>query len=129
MLRFAMTCVVVSVLSVLDGDTIKVEAHPWPNTTITTSIRISGIDTPEKGWRAKCDKERQRGARATKFATDAFVQGATVLACNVRNGKYAGRVLADVYIDGVNYADAILDANLATTYDGGTKPNWCKGKR
>lgn len=34
-------------LSITDGDTIKVQATIWPNLYKETSVRIYGIDTPE----------------------------------------------------------------------------------
>ena len=43
---------------VIDGDTIEVAA-PWLPDPLNKklSIRIFGVDTPEKGFRAKCDSE------------------------------------------------------------------------
>ncbi len=35
------------VVSVYDGDTLTVDAHPWPQITVRTSVRVSSIDTPE----------------------------------------------------------------------------------
>ena len=39
---------------------------------------------------------------------------------NVELEKY-GRILADIYVDGVDVKTFLLDANLAVAYDGGTK--------
>jgi len=36
------------VVEVKDGDTLKVMAHHWLDTWLTTSVRVYGIDTPEK---------------------------------------------------------------------------------
>ena len=35
------------VVSVYDGDTLTVDAHPWPGVTIRTSVRVNGVDTPK----------------------------------------------------------------------------------
>jgi len=45
---------------------------------------------------------------------------------NVELEKY-GRILADIYVDGVDVKTFLLEANLAVAYDGGTKitpDNW-----
>ncbi len=36
-----------AVISVYDGDTLTVDASPWPGLTVRTSVRIDGVDTPE----------------------------------------------------------------------------------
>jgi tRNA G10 N-methylase Trm11 len=42
------------------------------------------------------------------------------------NNKYF-RILADVYVDGVNLADELIQHGHAKSYDGGTKSSWeCK---
>ena len=46
------------VVKVYDGDTLTVEAYPWPGITATASVRINGVDTPE--IRGKCDTEKQK---------------------------------------------------------------------
>ncbi len=48
--------VTADVVSVYDGDTLTMDAHPWPQITVRTSVRVSGIDTPE--IRGKCDSEK-----------------------------------------------------------------------
>ena len=50
-----------TVVSVLDGDTVKVKILAWPEPLQLVSVRIDGIDTPEKGFRAKCKKEAMLG--------------------------------------------------------------------
>ena len=36
-----------TVVSVYDGDTIKVKAEHWPGHTWTGNVRVLGVDTPE----------------------------------------------------------------------------------
>lgn len=53
------------VVEVYDGDTIKVNLpHLHPIIGDTISVRINGLDTPEKGWRGKCAKEKTKAERA-----------------------------------------------------------------
>ena len=39
-----------------DGDTLTVDAEPWPGLTARTSVRVDGIDTPE--IRGRCPAEK-----------------------------------------------------------------------
>jgi len=128
LLTLAAICVPADVVSVTDGDTFKAEARPWPRMIVEVAVRVDGVDTPEKGWRAKCDAERRLGAKASKFAKARIKPGDRVLLCSVEEGKYAKRALARVILaDGTDYGQALIDAGLAVLYDGGTKRSWCGG--
>ncbi len=48
------------VIGVYDGDTLTVDAHPWPQITVRTSVRVRGIDTPE--IRGKCSSEKAQAS-------------------------------------------------------------------
>ena len=48
--------IVADVVSVYVGDTLTVDAHPWPQITMRVSVRVNGIDTPE--IRGKCEEEK-----------------------------------------------------------------------
>ena len=93
------------------------------------SIRIRGIDTPEKGYRAKCAYEKEQGKIATQFVTDVIADAAAtntpITFGDVSWGKYGGRIIADMYVGTENYSDLILAAGLAKRYDGGTKSSFC----
>ena len=50
------------VLRVVDGDTIAVDAsRDLPPELARLNVRLRGVDTPEKGGRARCPFERQAG--------------------------------------------------------------------
>lgn len=114
------------VTKVTDGDTIRVEA-PWllPELGDTIAIRILGIDTPEKGGRAQCEAEAALGAEATEFAKSIISVGDTVQVDVLQWDKFGGRINADVYVDGANFAQMQIEKGLAVPYDGGTKQSWC----
>ena len=60
------------IVKVIDGDTIKVDARgDFPPALATLNVRLRGVDTPEKGGRAKCDAERRAGRAATAFTAAA----------------------------------------------------------
>ncbi len=65
--------VTADVVSVYDGDTLTVDAHPWPQITVRTSVRVDGIDAPE--IRGKCDSEKAMAREARELARESV--GAT----------------------------------------------------
>jgi len=113
------------VLEVVDGDTIKVEIPNLP-VELKMAVRVKGIDTPEKGNRAKCSLESTLGLSATYFTQQSIKAAKKITFSDIKWDKYGGRVVAVVKIDGKNLADELLSANLAKVYDGGKKEGWCK---
>ena len=39
--------------------------------------------------------------------------------------KFGGRINADVFVDGADFAQLQIEKGLAVPYDGGTKDSWC----
>jgi endonuclease YncB( thermonuclease family) len=110
------------VISVYDGDTFKAQAHPWPGMSIDVSVRVNGVDTPE--IRGKCEAEKQAAIAARDYVRD--VLGESVILKNVKRGKYAGRVVADVYLtDGRSLTGLLIASGLGRAYDGGKRSGWC----
>ena len=68
------------VVSVYDGDTLTVDAAPWPGLTARTKVRVAGVDTPE--IRGKCQAEKDMAVRARDFVRSTV--GAQVQLTNVR---------------------------------------------
>jgi len=111
------------VVRVFDGDTFTVEAYPWPGLEAKASVRVNGVDTPE--IRGKCDAEKQKAIEAREFVKG-LVLGETVFLQNVKHGKYAGRVIADVKLNnGENLALKIISQGLGREYHGGAREGWC----
>lgn len=109
---------------VIDGDTPEVVAQIWPGFYAIINIRIDGIDTPEKGGRAKNPYEAELGAQATEAAR-ALIEGKDVLIYNLANDKFGGRMLADVKtLDGTDVAGHLISQGLARAYDGGKREPW-----
>ena len=114
------------VQGVTDGDTICVECSWAPPPLARMAIRLRGIDTPEKGWRAKCPEEARLGELATAKLKEIVESAEQIEFNNLEWDKYGGRVLADVVIDGVPVAERLIAAGLAKPYDGGKKSSWCE---
>ena len=108
-------------VSVIDGDTLMVNARPWPQQTIAVLVRIRGIDTPE--IRAKCARSRALARDARAILADALSRsGGRLHLSSISGDKYFGRVVADVMLDDDRDAASILLASgLARPYDGGHK--------
>ena len=102
-------------ISVIDGDTILVEAKPWPQHKVTVLVRIRGIDAPE--LKAKCESTRRAAARAKERLAE--LTHGRIRLTNISGDKYFGRVVADVSVDeGGDVGSALLARGLVLAYGG-----------
>ena len=114
---------VLEVTSIYDGDTFRSNIEGFPAVIgESMSIRINGIDTPE--LRGKCDKEKQLARLAKQFTVERLRAAKSVILKNIKRGKYF-RLIADVYLDGVNLGDQLIKQGHAVRYQGNTKQTWC----
>lgn len=105
-----------------DGDTITVNIPDWPDVIgKEISVRIYGIDTPEKRDSNAEIKEMARSAQ--RLVENLCKRASSLELKSIRRDKYF-RILADVYVDGKSVADLLIKNNLAKAYDGGTKNVW-----
>ncbi len=115
------------ILRVVDGDTVEIEApfliDPLPK---KLSIRVWGVDTPEKGGRAMCPKEAELGAAASKFTKDLVANAKTTQINLYQWDKFGGRVLGDVIIDGNSLTAMLIEKGYAREYYGDAKKSWCE---
>jgi len=123
------------VVSVLDGDTIEVRVRIWLGQDIQTRVRLAGIDAPE--LKGKCDREKTLALRARAYlvarlepesaAGGAGAGAGKVRLREIRYGKFAGRVLAQVEtLDGTDLGRDLIAAGLARPYDGRRRTSWCE---
>lgn len=114
------------ILRVIDGDTVEFEAaflpEPLPK---KLSIRVWGVDTPEKGWRGQCDKEKTLGEAASKFTKDLVANAKATQIVIYDWDKFGGRVLGDVLIDGNSLTKLLIEKGYAREYYGDAKQSWC----
>ena len=114
-------------VKITDGDTIKLDVSKESPLIkkLGLSVRIKGIDTPEKAPRAKCKKESELGQQATKYTTE-LVGNKELLLSEIKWDKYGGRIVANVKVGGVDVAQELLKKKLARVYnDGEKKKSWC----
>jgi endonuclease YncB( thermonuclease family) len=111
---------------VIDGDTVAFQATFLPPPLKQElSIRVFGVDTPEKGHRAMCPQEAQRGEAATAF-TKAQINAAQKRQVALMDwDKYGGRVLGDVLLDGKSLRAMLIQNGFAREYYGEAKQSWC----
>ena len=103
-----------AVSRVVDGDTVEFVAPFLPDPLPKKlSIRVWGVDTPEKGFRAKCDAEKQMGESATKFTKDVVATAANVQVELYEWDKFGGRVLGDVILDGKSLRMMLIEKGYA----------------
>ncbi|MDD2467154.1 MAG: thermonuclease family protein [Desulfobulbus sp.] len=100
-LSFAAEAVPVKVVSVTDGDTIKVVAN---NSQI--KIRLYGIDAPEKS---------QPFGQASAAALKSLITGRNITVENIDQDRY-GRTVALVFADGASVNQAMVRAGYAWVY-------------
>ena len=112
---------------VIDGDTVEVAA-PWLPDPLKKklSIRIFGVDTPEKGFRAKCDSEAQLGAAASAFTKKVITDSKRAQVAIWDWDKFGGRLLGDIIVDGKSLRILLIENGYAREYFGETKQSWCK---
>lgn len=114
------------VVKVSDGDTVQVEA-PWVPAPIkkVVSIRIFGVDTPEKGFRAQCPAEDVKGLAASAFTKDLVAKAKKTQYVLYDWDKFGGRVLGDMLLDGKSLRAQLIANGYAREYFGEAKQSWC----
>ena len=111
---------------VIDGDTVAFQADFLPAPLKKElSIRVFGVDTPEKGFRAQCPSEDQRGQAATAFTKQAIANAQKRQIVLMDWDKYGGRVLGDVILNGQSLRAMLIANGFAREYYGEAKTSWC----
>ena len=111
---------------VLDGDTVAFEAPFLPEPLKKElSIRVYGVDTPEKGFRAKCESENTKGLAATEFTKKSIASAKKIEVAIANWDKFGGRVLGDVILDGQSLRSLLIQNGYAREYYGEAKQSWC----
>jgi micrococcal nuclease len=112
---------------VIDGDTVAFRAPFLPAPLKPElSIRVFGVDTPEKGHRAQCESENARGQAATAFTKNAIAQATQRQIILMDWDKYGGRVLGDVILNGQSLRQMLIANGYAREYYGEAKTSWCQ---
>ena len=114
------------ILKVSDGDTVVIAAPFLPQPLKPQlAVRIFGVDTPEKGHRAQCPSEAQRGEMATQYTKQLVQSGRQFQVTLYAWDKFGGRVLGDIIVDGQSVRQGLITNGLAREYYGDKKESWC----
>lgn len=114
------------IIRVIDGDTVVFQASFLPEPLKPElSLRIYGVDTPEKGYRAGCVRENNRSIEATAFVKKSIEQAKQKRIVLMEWDKFGGRVLGDLLLDGQSLRELLIKNNFARPYFGDKKKSWC----
>lgn len=114
--------IVTEITSIYDGDTFRCNISGYPEIIgERISIRINGIDTPE--LRDNRDHIKQLARLAKQHTVQRLREAQKIELRNMKRGKYF-RIVADVFVDGENLGQELLQKGLAKPYDGGKKTKW-----
>ena len=110
------------VTRVYDGDTITVDLSCRTKIFCKNiGIRIRGIDTPE--IRDKRPHIKKKAYKARDYVRNRIKSAKHMELRNLSRGKYF-RVIAEVWLDGYNLGEEMIDKGLAKAYLGGKKEQW-----
>jgi len=114
------------IVRVNDGDTVVIAAPFLPAPLKPElAVRIFGVDTPEKGFRAQCPSEDARGKAATEFTKSAVAASQKRQVVLYGWDKFGGRVLGDIILDGRSLRQGLIANGFAREYFGEAKTSWC----
>ncbi len=112
----------------VDGDTVMIDPSWNPYKGLTWKIRVLGIDTPEKGYLAKCEKEKMLAKKATLFTQKQLEESHfNIKLSSIDHDKYGGRFVAYIQLEnGMFLGEELIKNGYAKKYTGsGPKPKWC----
>ena len=114
------------IVRVNDGDTVVIAAPFLPAPLKPElAVRIYGVDTPEKGFRAQCPSEDARGKAATEFTKSAVSNSSKRQVVLYGWDKFGGRVLGDILLNGQSLRTMLIQNGFAREYYGEAKQSWC----
>lgn len=116
------------VFRVIDGDTVLFVAYPWAEMTVRGTLRIDGIDSPEKS--GKCPDERKKALEATAFLKNTIEASKgrvklSVIGLVGEDGGSFGRYRAQVTVNNKSVAELMIEKGHARENHGEKRQGWC----
>jgi len=112
-------------IRVIDGDTVKLGIHIWPGLVQQVNLRLVGVNSPESRGVPDCEKEAAK--KASEFTRGFIGNSQMVTVSNVELGKYAGRALGRIEVEGKgDLGEALIAVGHAHEYHGGHREAWCQ---
>lgn len=112
-------------LTVVDGDTIKCDGQNM-RLIGDGAPYVSGIDTPETGGRAKCQRERLLGKQATLRLRELINQPGTVIEDSGAVDRWKRPLVRVRLRDGRTAGAVLLSEGYAARWRPGYEPRWCE---
>lgn len=106
------------VVKVVDGDTIDVIIDLGFYIGVKKRVRFYGIDTWES--RTRDLDEKAKGLKAKAFTRDELLKSESTTLKSYGLGKY-GRVLGEIFCDGVSLNEKLIQEGHGYEYHGGKK--------
>jgi endonuclease YncB( thermonuclease family) len=114
------------IIRATDGDTIVIAAPYLPAPLKPElAVRVFGVDTPEKSFRAKCESEKKRGEQSSEFTKLVIKNTKKHQVVLYDWDKFGGRVLGDIILDGMSLRSLLITNGFAREYYGDAKQSWC----
>jgi endonuclease YncB( thermonuclease family) len=114
------------IIRATDGDTVVIAAPYLPAPLKPElAVRVFGVDTPEKSFRAKCESEKKRGEQSSEFTKLVIKSTKKHQVVLYDWDKFGGRVLGDIILDGMSLRDLLIKNGFARNYYGDAKQSWC----
>lgn len=88
----------------IDGDTYELEIDLGFRSSISLEVRLRGVDTPERRGETK-----EAGNASTLVAEDLLKAANTIVIVTHKDRRSFTRWVADVWLDGVNLADTLVE--------------------
>jgi micrococcal nuclease len=109
----------VEVLKIVDGDTIDVRIDLGFNVWHKCRVRLMGINAPES--RTTDKEEKVRGIAAKAWLKNVLEMTKSPIEMQSHGtGKY-GRVLGEIFINGININELMVKEGHAVEYHGGAR--------
>ena len=108
------------VIKIIDGDTIDVMLDLGFDIMYKSRVRLFGIDTPESRTRDKVEKKY--GLLSKAYLKEQLKSGKIVIKTHKdrETGKF-GRILGELFVDGININKKMCQVGHAVEYNGQNK--------
>ena len=112
--------------NVMDGDSLFVVKHLEDGTNKRLSVHLINADSPEY-FPGVCKTAEQVAKRAQERARALMPVGTEVELKNITKEAFSEKIFANVVLsDGRDVGQILIKENLAHTFDGKNRKDWCK---